>query len=125
MSYAKPMNTLKLHLFGIVMADLYGLILRQNKYRIRQKSNSLRSVTVKGVFDSDIQGETNQEIFKNVMKGVDELPGAEKATGIRTTLSPSICTEQDEPLLLLADHVAGFYYSQRVYDLPLISWTPS
>ena len=27
MPYAKPMATLKLHLFGIVLADLYGLIL--------------------------------------------------------------------------------------------------
>lgn len=115
MSYAKPMNTLKLQLFGTVMADLYGLILHQNKYRIRQKSNSLRSVMVKLVFDSDISGETNQKIFKDVMKGVDELPETEKATGIRATFSPSICTEQDEPLLLLADHVAGFYYSQRAY----------
>jgi hypothetical protein len=65
MTYAKPMNTLKLHLFGIVMAELYGLILHQHKYRIPPKAETLHSVTVKGVFDSDIQGETNQEIFKN------------------------------------------------------------
>jgi hypothetical protein len=115
MTYAKPMNTLKLHLFGIVMADLYGLILHQNKHRIHRKSNDLQSVTVKGVFDSDIQGEKNQEIFRDVMEGVKELPLTEEATGIRTAFSPSITTEQDEPLLLLPDHLAGFYYSDKVY----------
>src|SRR5262249_36203050 len=115
MPYAKPMNTLKLHLFGIVLADLYGHILHQNKYRLKPKSNDLRSVTVKGIFDSDIQGEKNQEIFRNVMGGVHELQQTEEATGIRTTFSPSISTEQDEPLLLLPDHLARFYYSKTMY----------
>lgn len=119
MTYAKPMNTLKLHLFGIVMAELYGLILHQNRYRIQPKMNDLHSVTVKGIFDSDVQGEKNQEIFKNVMGGVNELPLTEEATGIHTIFSPSISTEQDEPLLLLPDHLAGFYYSQKAYGKDL------
>ena len=115
MTYAKPMATLKLHLFGIVLADLYGHILHQNKYRLKPKSNGLRSVTVTGVFDSDIQGDKNQEIFRRIMGGVTDLPKTEKATGIRTTFSPFISTEQDEPLLLLPDHLAGFYYSKKMY----------
>lgn len=119
MPYAKPMATLKLHLFGIVLAELYGHILHQNKYRLTPKSNNLRSVTVKGIFDFDIQGEKNQEIFRNVMGGVNELPQTEEATGIRTIFSPSISTEQDEPLLLLPDHLAGFYYSKKMYGRDL------
>ncbi|MDE3051314.1 MAG: hypothetical protein KGJ48_15615, partial [Nitrospirota bacterium] len=115
MTYAKPMATLKLHLLGIVLADLYGHILHQNKYRLKLKSNDLRSITVNGIFDSDIQGEKNQEIFREVMGGVNELPQTEEATGIRTTFNPSISTEQDEPLLLLPDYMAGFYYSKKMY----------
>lgn len=49
------------------------------------------------------------------MGGVNELPQTEEATGIRTIFSPSISTEQNEPLLLLPDHLAGFYYSKKMY----------
>jgi hypothetical protein len=51
-----------------------------------------------------------------MMAGVsEEMPLTEEATGIRTTFIPSISKEQDEPLLLLPDHLAGFYYSQKAY----------
>lgn len=113
--YAKPMNTLKLQLFGSVMAKLWGHILGLNRYRLPPRSGPLHSVTVTGVFDSDIQGQTNQEIFRTVIEGVDELPRAEEETGIRTLFKVSIKTEQEEPLLLLADHLAGYYYSRKVY----------
>lgn len=117
--YAKPMNTLKLQLFGSVMAKLWGHILGLNRHRLPSRSAPLQSVTVTGVFDSDIQGQTNQEIFRTVLEGVDELPRVEEETGIRTLFKALIKTEQEEPLLLLADHLAGYYYSQKVYGMGL------
>jgi hypothetical protein len=119
MPYAKPMSTLKLQLFGSVMAKLWGHILGLNRHRLPSRNAPLQSVTVTGVFDSDIQGQTNQEIFRTVLEGVDELPRVEEKTGIRTLFKVSIKTEQEEPLLLLADYLAGYYYSKKVYGMGL------
>jgi hypothetical protein len=117
--YAKPMSTLKLQLFGRVMAKLWGHILGVNRHRLPSRSTPLESVTVTGVFDSDIEGQKNQEIFRTVLEGVDELPRVEEETGIRTLFKVSIKTEEEEPLLLLADHLAGYYYSRKVYGVGL------
>ena len=115
-SFAKPINTLKLHLFGIAAADLFGYVARLNRNRLPRKDTAFQRVTVTGVFDSDIQGETNQAIAKNVIEGVSELPMTETATRLRVTFKTMIQTEQEEPLLLLADHLAGFHYSKKCME---------
>jgi len=115
MPYAKPMATLKVHLFGDIMADLYGHIMGRNRHLLRKNGLSLQMVTVTAVFDSDVHGQVNQKIFKDVMEAANDLPKTERETGIRREFQISIKTEQEEPLLYLADHLAGLYYSKRVY----------
>ena len=97
------------------MADLYGHILGRNRHLLRKENTALQIVTMTAVFDSDIQGQANQDMFKTVIQSLNELPKTEQATGIRSEFKVSIKTEQEEPLLLLPDHLAGYYYSQRVY----------
>jgi len=117
--YAKSMATMKIHLFGDIMADLYGHILGLNRHLFPQDSKQLQLATVTAVFDSDVQGQASQDMFKNVMESQKELPKTEKETGIRTEFKVSIKTEEEEPLLLLPDYLAGFYYSKRVYGITL------
>jgi hypothetical protein len=119
MPYAKSMATMKIHLFGDIMADLYGHILGLNRHLLPQDGKQLQLVTVTAVFDSDIQGQACRDMFENVMGAQKELPRTEKETGIRTEFKISIKTEEEEPLLLLPDYLAGLYYSKRVYGTTL------
>lgn len=113
--YAKPMATLKIHLFGDIMADLYGHILGRNRNLWPKKNVPLQTVRVTVVIDSDVHGEANQRVFKNVMESANDLPNTENETGIRTEFSVFLKTEQEEPLLYLVDHLAGLYYSRHAY----------
>ena len=71
------------------------------------------------MIDSDVHGEVNQRIFKDVMEGVNDLPHTEGETGIQTEFRIFLKTEQEEPLLYLADHLAGLFYSRRAYGTTL------
>ena len=113
--YAKPMATLKIHLFGNIMADLYGHMLGHNRHLFPKKNGSLQTVRVTAVIDSDVHGEVNQRVFKDVLEGVNDLPNTEGETRIKTEFSIVLKTEQEEPLLYLADHLAGLFYSRRAY----------
>lgn len=119
MSYAKPMNTFKLHQFGLVSAELLGFYLRQHRNRLPTKGMPDQQITVTGIFDSDIQGQTNQEMCQKVFAGIQGgLPNTVQATRVKPDFNVSIKTEQEEPLLLLADHIAGYFYSRGAYGLP-------
>lgn len=113
--YAKPMATLKIHLFGDVMADLYGHMLGRNRHLLPKNKVPLQNVSVTAVIDSDVHGEVNQRVFKNVLERANDLPNTEHETGIRTEFNVFLKTEQEEPLLYLADHLAGVFYSKRAY----------
>ena len=118
MPYAKPMNTFKLHQFGLASAELLGFYLRQHPQWLLSKDGPVQPITVTGVFDSDIQGQTNQRIFQNVFEGLEgELPQTVQATRIQPYFKVSINTEQEEPLLLLPDHIAGYFYSRSAYGI--------
>lgn len=43
------------------------------------------------------------------------MPQTVQSTRIKPIFDVLIKTEQEEPLLLLADHVAGYFYSDRMY----------
>jgi len=118
MPYAKPMNTFKLHQFGLASAELLGFYLKQHSYRLPRKDMPIQPITITGVLDSDIQGQANQETCQKVFEGLGgDLPQTVQATRIQAFFKVSIQNEQEEPLLLLPDHIAGYFYSRIAYGL--------
>lgn len=116
--YAKPMNTFKLHHFGLSSADFLGLYLGRHPLMLPPNNRPVQRITVNAVFDSDIQGETNQKICQDVFAGLEGgFHRTIQATRIEPHFKVSITTEQAEPLLLLPDHVAGYLYSTKAYGL--------
>lgn len=114
--YAKPMATFKLHQFGLASAELLGFYLKRHPRNRPQWNESIQSITVKTVHDSDIQGEVNQEVFLNVLNGIQgDLPQTVQETRIKPIFDALIKTEEEEPLLLLPDFVAGYHYSLKAY----------
>jgi hypothetical protein len=66
--------------------------------------------------DSDIHGEANQRVCKNVFALIEgSLTQTQKHLRIRPKIEVDITTEQDEPLLLLPDHLAGYHYSRGAW----------
>lgn len=116
MPYAKPMATFKLHQFGCVCADLIGFFAKRHLHRLPKKYSPIQPVEVTAVFDSDIQGETNQRVCKIVFAQVEqEMKQTRKQLRISPNIKSEIKTEQEEPLLLLADYLAGYHYSRLAY----------
>jgi hypothetical protein len=66
------------------------------------------------VFDSDIDGPDNIEVFEDNWKGGDGKYPLTESLGITMeTTGISLTTEQQEPLLLLADYVAGIAHAMH------------
>jgi len=115
-SFAKPMATFKLHQLGILCGDLIGFFADRNRRRIPHKDSPIQPFAVTAVFDSDIHGEANQQVFKAVFDRVDpELKRTHAHFRICPRIKAEIKTEQEEPLLLLADYLAGYHYSRVAY----------
>ena len=104
-------------LLSCISSGVFAVVLRASLPKgtaigSRRKVPPFKEVGVTAVFDSDIQGEIIQRVWKNVFP---KLEREMKQTRERLRISPKIKleikTEQEEPLLLLADYLAGYYYS--------------
>lgn len=115
--FAKPMATFKLHQLAILCGDLIGFFANRNRHRIPHKDSPIQPFAVTAVFDSDIHGEINQHVFKDVFARADpELKRTHAHLRISPRIKAEIKTEQEEPLLLLADYLAGYHYSRAAYQ---------
>jgi hypothetical protein len=115
MPYAKPATTLKFHLYVKVSGRLLGFHLRRHANRLPQKAQWLQKLKITTVCDSDVQGETNIRVFRRIFEDVGGLPKTETATNLKPIFELFLKTEQEEPLLILPDHLAGFIYSSDAY----------
>ena len=116
MQYAKPMNTLKTHMFGLTASGLAGFYMGRHLPQLSPISNPIRTINITTVLDSDIHGQTNQEMCQQVFAGIEgDLPQTVEATRIKPIFRILIKTEQEEPLLHLADYIAGYFYSLKAY----------
>ena len=79
--------------------------------------SSLEIVERTIVCDSDIQGDENITVFKSIWEKSDtRQPGARKLGFRFVTRDVIVATEQNEPLLLLADYAAGIAHSSLIPD---------
>lgn len=117
LSFAKPMAIFKVHQFGKVCGDLIGFFARKHRHRLPQKESPIQPIEVTAVFDSDIQGASNRQICKDVFaNAVTQIKEIPRRLRIMPNIKPEIMTEQEEPLLILADYLAGYHYSRLAYD---------
>ena len=109
--FAKPMATFKVHQFAITCKELIHLYARRNSHKTPVGDEPIQPFQVTAVFDSDIQGHTNQEICKEIFNGsVAEIMQKRSSWRIRPQFNVEIKTEDEEPLLFLADYTAGYHY---------------
>lgn len=109
--FVKPSNVLAFHLLGGACAVATGHALRiSSKKRIVDHSG-MSLIERSLVFDSDISGEENLDVFKSFW----ERPGSSRLmdkAGFRfVTKNVRVATEQQEPLLYMADYIAGIAHT--------------
>lgn len=110
--FAKPSNVLAFHLLDGACAIATGHALRiSSKNRIID--NSGKSLIERSlIFDSDISGEENLDVFKSLWKNSEYSQPLVERMGFRLlTKDVRVATEQQEPLLYLADYIAGIAHA--------------
>lgn len=113
--YAKPATTLKFHLYCIAIGQLLGFHLFRNKHLLPRDRLQPQGLAITAICDSDIQGESNTQVFKRIFHELGELPNTQAITNMIPKFDVRLMTEQQELLLALPDYLAGYVYSVDVY----------
>jgi hypothetical protein len=115
--FAKPAVVLAFQLIATASAMATGHALRiGSKNRIQDyRGRDLIERTI--ISDSDIAGEETLEVYRKLWARADGAQPRLEAAGIRfTTAQVSVTTEQEQPLLLLADYAAGVAHAAMITD---------
>ena len=115
--FVKPANVLAFLLISGACAVATGHALRiGSKHRILDyRGRDLIERTV--ICDSDIDGDENLEVFRSLWERHDGSQPRLESMGIRiATREVRVTTEQQEPLLLLADYAAGISHAALLPD---------
>lgn len=110
--FVKPANIVKFYLHGTASAIALGQAVLRNGpgNLLDRQGRHLIERTV--VCDSDLQGEESIELFKSFWRRHDQRQPLVNNLGIQiVTHSVRLVTEQQEPLLLLADYAAGVLHA--------------
>ena len=125
--FAKPSNVAVFWLFGLAfaLASAHAVKIGPSNRIVDYRGRELIERTI--LCDSDIQGEENIAVFRSLWDRHDGSQPLLDKLGIRfTTSEVRVVTDDDEPLLLLADYAAGLAHSSLITDpgrirLPLTS----
>jgi hypothetical protein len=106
--YVKAANVIRYWLFGQCAAPLLAETIKRMPSPTILDAQGLMTVEVDIVCDSDIQGKDNIEAFKACWEQFEKSQKKTKQLGLRIILKDvRIMSEQDEPLIVIADYIAG------------------
>lgn len=106
-AYLQPSMTLRMRLLAGTFAQLFGRMLRA---RYREEAGS-SSVELRIVTDTDFRDEETEEQFCESVLEWSLTSRLIAELGVHPEVREARCeTEQSEPLLLLADYIAGVYH---------------
>jgi hypothetical protein len=110
--FIKPANLLAFSLIGGACAIAMGHSLRIGPKDRIMDSHGRNLIERTIICDSDIGGEENVQVFKNLWDRQDGSSPRLEQAGFRVmTREVRVETEQQEPLLLLADYAAGIAHA--------------
>jgi len=106
--YVKAANVIRYWLFGHCAALLITETIKRVGMPTILDSNGLGIIKVDVVCDSDIQGSDNIDAFKSCWEQFEKSQKKTNRLGLRIILKDvKIVSEQDEPLIFIADYIAG------------------
>lgn len=106
--YVKAANVIRYWLFCQCAVYLLAETIKRNEKPTILDDHGLGIVEVDIVCDSDIQGDDNIDAFKACWEQYEKSQEKTKQLGLRIILKDvKIVTEQEEPLIFIADYMAG------------------
>lgn len=106
--FVKAANVIRYWLFGQCAAPLVAETIKKIGAPLVLDSNGLGIVEVNIICDSDIQGRDNIGAFRSCWEQFEKSQDKTNSLGLRMILKDlKIETEQNEPLILIADYIAG------------------
>jgi hypothetical protein len=115
--FVKPANVVIYWLFGhaFALATAHAVKIGPKTRIVDYRGREAIERTI--VCDSDVKGEENIEVFKSMWERHDGSQPRMEQLGFRFyTRDVLVTTEQDEPLLLYADYLAGLVHAAYITD---------
>lgn len=108
--FAKSANVLKDWAFGKCSATGLGLYLKSQGKPVVLDPNGFSALYLKIVCDTDIQGQENRQVFEDNWKHWCRVTKLTPRLEIKPHIEVEFKTEQEEPLLMLPDYIAGYIH---------------
>lgn len=108
----KPATMVKFALFGQCTTVALAHAIKNNKFPRVGPSNRLLHIRETHIYDKEIEGDENVAAFVDVWKIRNQHQPLVNRLGVKLeAVDVYLTTEQDEPLLLLPDYVAGIAHA--------------
>lgn len=112
--YMKAATFIKFFLFGCAASAGLGHGINKRHIHVPMRPGSMFEVEEDLILDNEIQGEDNRDALVTAWRSINANQPLTRLMGIsRVAKTLSLKTEQTEPLLLLADYVAGLQQVER------------
>lgn len=115
--FVKPANVLVFYLIGASCAVGGGHALRIGPKNRIQNHRGLDLIDRTIICDSEVSGAENLQVFRHLWDRADGWQPRLEQAGIQmTTADVRVTSEEQEPLLLLADYVAGISHASLLSE---------
>lgn len=115
--FVKPANAVTFWLFGsaFALASAHAIKTGLSQRLVDHRGREAIERTI--VCDSDIKGDENIDVFESLWERADGSQPRLERMGLRFyTRSVAVTTEDEEPLLFLADYLAGIVHAAFITD---------
>lgn len=114
MSFVKAATVIKYALFGQISSLGMSHAIMGQKFLVPVSLRRPLLVRQAMIFDNEIEGDDNVEVFQDLWEARNSDQPLTNLLGIHQQVTSVILsTEQDEPLLLLPDYVAGLVHAAK------------
>jgi hypothetical protein len=112
--FASGNSASRLLLFAIVFAHTFGHVLLRRGWKTPAQPDRRDAATFSAIFDTDISDPETRAILTETLRRNTTKGTFATFANLDMDIDACFKTEQDEPLLLLADYVAGvFHHAHR------------
>lgn len=126
-SFLKAATMIKLIVFSYAAASALGHAVVSGAIQKGLSAKDKILVEEAVVIDNEIQGDDNRDALVSIWRSINSHQPLSNSIGLqRTAKTLQLASEQTEPLLLMADYVAGAFHSKasRANTLSMSSITP-
>jgi hypothetical protein len=109
-AFAGPVASNRLNLFARAFARNFQQVLKLRGWKNPAPPDHPDSVEISAIFDADIQDREAQRVLETTLRDWPKNSRFGRMANLQMALAGTFRTEQEEPLILLADYLAGLFH---------------